>query len=251
MAAIHAAGPTAMALWGASASGLPGRKLHSLRLAAARSRGKLSRGSSVGLTLHAWLVRGAQDPARKHHREVLVDWATAVWENEPEEQLLQQALDDAEIRLASSQSPWQHVRGPAAALQLTLERLGWQALSSRHLLTDEGRLVDMLLMSPFSVGDLAEEATARWSDRQALSGRGAQDRGFPVFWEALKPLLTGALPAGWSQEHRTLCRTSPLAASGRRPGSMPAGLAHQRCVQLVAQRLEHCGTVGAGARHGT
>ena len=85
---------------------------------------------------------GAADPAFEAHIGVIHFWAMATWENWVPLKLLQTVICDAKRRLSNAKSAWSHVRGPAAALVATANRLGWQVNSATHLLDDKGRVVN-------------------------------------------------------------------------------------------------------------
>eukprot|EP00959_Pyramimonas_sp_CCMP1952_P000597 11304-Pyramimonas_sp.AAC.1 len=58
---VHRAGPTAAMLWGRTVTGVPDKELHSWRLAAVRSAGKLPKGASLGLRLRVVEVMRSTD----------------------------------------------------------------------------------------------------------------------------------------------------------------------------------------------
>ena len=203
VAGIHAGGPVAQALWGAASVGLPDGSLHRLRAAAARSLGPLPRGSHAGLRLAARFASRAQDPAQRHHFEVVKAWAVAVWEGVPPASMMQAALDGALRRLQLARRPWQKAIGPAAVFALTLKRLSWRALDYRRLQTDTGLVLDLLAVSPTAAANMAVFATRRWSDCQATARAKRGRQGFTIFWDALRPLLRKGHLLGWSDAHRT------------------------------------------------
>ena len=58
---------------------------------------------------------------------------------------------------------------------ITLARLGWRAVSARHLITHDGRHLDLLMMAPKCLAGLVKEATRSWSEFGVLGGlRGAR-----------------------------------------------------------------------------
>ena len=199
---VHAAGPLAQAMWNSSAVGYPEGKLRQLRVATARARGRFPPGTSVGLRLSAWRVPPSSEPAARHHKQVIRDWATAVWDNYPALEALQIALQGSKAKLNRSQRPWQSAAGPAAVYILVLERLGWQAPAARTVITHTGRELDLRRISPAALGTLAVEATQHWSDRQATAAISSPQQGFQIFWDALRPLLAGKLSTGWTSRHR-------------------------------------------------
>ena len=54
VATIHRAGPAAVALWGSAITGLPGKRLHALRLQAARAFNSVPQGAAVGLRIRCF-----------------------------------------------------------------------------------------------------------------------------------------------------------------------------------------------------
>ena len=105
---------------------------------------------------------GAADPAFEAHVGVMHFWAMAVWESWAPVKLLQVAICDAKKRLRGAKSVWAHVKGPAAALVATAQRLGWQVHTATQLLDDSGREVNLTLDSPCMVKGWATEAVWRW-----------------------------------------------------------------------------------------
>ena len=106
---------------------------------------------------------------------------------------MQAALDGAVRRVQVAARPWAVATGPAAVFLLTMRRIGWRVESARCLVTDEGRRIDLTAMAPAAVARLAEEATRRWADCQAVSRARHSGGGYSVFWQAMDPLLQ---PAG-------------------------------------------------------
>ena len=86
------------------------------------------------------LPTGRADPALDAHSGVIGHWAQAVWYTWLRTDRLQTMIDDAFERTAAAHEPWRFVYGPAAALILTSERIGWQVLSATEIKTDLGRI---------------------------------------------------------------------------------------------------------------
>ena len=181
----------AQALWNAAAVGYPPAQLHRLRVGAARAHGHVPQSSSVPLRLAAWGISVLGDPACRHHREVVLAWATAVWTGSPPLDILQRALDSALNKLSVASRPWHLVNGPAAVYAMVLARLGWRAESARSVTVHTGVTLDLFSISPGAVSALANEATRRWSDVKATSSPAPGAPGFVIFWDALRPLLLG------------------------------------------------------------
>ena len=202
---VHRAGPTAVALWGMAAIGLPPGKLYRLRMVTLKSHTKVAKGSSVALRLTASAQGRRFDPARVHHGEVVLQWATCIWEGYPRLHVLQTCLEGAAHHLHGRSYPWMAASDPACVFLLTMSRLGWAVRSATRLVTDQGLEVDMCMLAPRAVAELAKEATLRWSDREALRRHGGNLEGgwsSPIFWNALTPVLEGRASEGWNQRHR-------------------------------------------------
>ena len=83
------------------------------------------------------------DPAFRHHRLVILAWATGVWEGTPDLDTMQAALRGSLARLSHLKRPWCGATDAAATFVLTLLRLGWSAQSARHLTTHDGTKIDL------------------------------------------------------------------------------------------------------------
>ena len=105
---------------------------------------------------------GRADPAFDAHSGVIGHWAQAVWYTGLRTDRLQSMIDDAFERTAAAQEPWRVCYGPAAALILTCERIGWQVLSATEIKTDLGRIILLLNDPPIVVTKLCDEAVRRW-----------------------------------------------------------------------------------------
>ena len=204
---VQANNPTAQALWNSAAIGLTPEQLQKLRLAAARSHGRVPLGTSVPLRLAAWRVALWGDPAVRHHHDVLLEWAIAVRVRSPPLHTLYTALRGSLSKLSSSDRPWQRVVGPAGALPMVLARLGWTPHSACQITTHTGLKLNLKYIAPAAVARLAAKATLHWSDIKATEGK-LGEPGIPVFWEAMQGLLKGPLSkndAGttvWTKTHR-------------------------------------------------
>ena len=91
------------------------------------------------------------DPAFRHHRQVVLAWATGVWEGTPDLDTMQAALGGFVARLSHLKRPWCGATDAAATFVLTLLRLGWSAQAARHLTTHDGTKIDLLAVGPKTV----------------------------------------------------------------------------------------------------
>ena len=81
---------------------------------------------------------GRADPAFPEHTDVVHHWALAVWNVWVPKTTLQVCLNYARTRIDRAKQPWNAASGPAAALLLTLKRVGWEVVSATKLKTGEG-----------------------------------------------------------------------------------------------------------------
>ena len=145
---IHAAGPTAKALWASAATGLTDRKLNKVRLAAAMAEGSIGKGQSVHPSLKAWGIPEYQDPGARHHRAVFKTWAAVIWNQQLKQSVINMALDGARKQLNQAANPWQVAKGPAAAFLLSCQRIRWRVKDAQRLTTDLGEELDLLQWPP-------------------------------------------------------------------------------------------------------
>ena len=138
---VQACGANKVALWGSACNGLPDQDLHLLRCAAVKSAVRMSPGQSAAATLRALAASGKHkslDPAVGHHRQVIISWASCVWEGLPTLDIMQRTLEQAVAKLRTYKKPWQGVTDPAGAFILTLGELGLSAASARQLFIEKG-----------------------------------------------------------------------------------------------------------------
>ena len=80
---------------------------------------------------------GTLDPAFDAHTLPIKQWAQAIWDNTYTQTELSQAIRLARLQINNAKgSPWNVVTGPAAAILLTMQRIGWTLLSP-YTATDE------------------------------------------------------------------------------------------------------------------
>ena len=142
--------------------------------------------------------RGPKTSTRhfRHHRLVILAWATGVWEGTPDLDTMQAALRGSLARLSHLKRPWCGATDAAATFVLTLLRLGWSAQSARHLTSHNGTKIDLLAVAPKTVGIWLDHVSPLWSDSSAHWN--------PLFWEAIKPLLVSGKLEGRSLWHRNV-----------------------------------------------
>ncbi|CAK0863804.1 unnamed protein product [Prorocentrum cordatum] len=189
---VHRAGPTAAMLWGRTVTGVPDGELHSWRLAAARSAGKLPKGASLGLRLRAAEVMRSidLDPSPALLRAAVQMAASLLQSGEVSQRMFETAVQEAAWRHAGAAAPWAHCRTPVDALALSLTRVGWRLVQGTCLATDDGHFLDLRMMGPRELGLLAAAGARRASDRSELArlGHGALPP-MPLFWEAFSEVL--------------------------------------------------------------
>ena len=107
-------------------------------------------------------ARAGADPAFDAHTMPIGDWATAVWESWMPERAMERLTIVAKKKLRKAKNVWAKVKGPAAAMVASSQRLGWTVVSSTELQTDQGEVLDLLLDSPAAVKLEVARAAKRW-----------------------------------------------------------------------------------------
>ena len=96
-------------LWVSEVLGFTPTQLQSIRVDAAKATCWLSRGQNAATTMlaNAQAAGGKNiDPAFRHHRLVILAWATGVWEGTPDLNTVQAALRGSLARLSHLKRPW-------------------------------------------------------------------------------------------------------------------------------------------------
>ena len=78
------------------------------------------------------------------------------------ERAMERLVAKAKQKLRKAKNVWAKVKGPAAAMVASCQRLGWTSVSSTMLRTDQGELLDLLLDSPAAVKLEVARAVKRW-----------------------------------------------------------------------------------------
>ena len=68
----------------------------------------------------------------------------------------------AKQKLKKAKNTWAKVKGPAAAMVASCQRLGWTVISSSELRTDQGDILDFHADSPAAVKLEVIRAVKRW-----------------------------------------------------------------------------------------
>ena len=106
-------GSNAGVLWGSEVLGFTPTQLQSIRDDAAKATYRLSRGQNATTTMlaNAQAAGGKNiDPAFRHHRLVILAWATGVWEGTPDLDTIQAALRGSLARLSSGRGAEQRTQ---------------------------------------------------------------------------------------------------------------------------------------------
>ena len=148
---------------------------------------------------------GAADPAFEAHVGVIHMWSLAVWEAWAPSKLLDTLVKGTISRLSKARSVWAVVRGPAAALVATVQRLGWTVGSATLLTDDKGRIIDLLKDSPAYVKGLAVDAVQRWRwsrIEKKLPWLAIGPRGAGAWWLPISRALRLTNSDGWGAAHK-------------------------------------------------
>ena len=90
-------------------------------------------------------ARAGADPAFDAHLMPIGDWATAVWEGWMPERAMERLTAAAKKKLKKAKRVWAVVKGPAAAMVASCQRLGWTVIGSTEICTDQGEALVLLL----------------------------------------------------------------------------------------------------------
>ena len=97
-------------------------------------------------------ARGSVDPAFDAHVLPIKHWALACWSQWQPAELLQFAMAKARDKvIVAGSAKWARVTGPAGATCASAHRLGWSFLSATSLVTDTGRMLNLVLDPPPSL----------------------------------------------------------------------------------------------------
>ena len=172
VARVLRTGGLAAAQFGQATLGLSDYPLLQLRRRVAGLIGGDASGKDPNLVLIAAdaRLRHMVDPAFAAHSEVVVHWATAVWERWIPIASLHKSVAKARMELANAKRHWAVVRGPAAALVATLARIGWTVTDAATAFTDRMEEVSFLKDSPARIKVMVNASVRRW--RWRFSGLG-------------------------------------------------------------------------------
>ena len=111
--------------------------------------------------------RGTLDPAFDAHGLPIYMWCLALSQSWQSPQLLERVAELAAHKvLEDGVVLWARVAGPAAALIASITRVGWTMQRGRHILTDLGESLDLLLDLPKVVMQAMHRAVRRWRLRR-------------------------------------------------------------------------------------
>ena len=114
---------------------------------------------------------GTLDPAFDAHTLPTKQWAQAIWDNTYSQTELSQAIRLARLKINNAKgSPWTVVTGPAAAVLLTMQRIGWTLLSPYTATDDRGQRWHFSEDSPAAISKAVQNSVRTWRlERIALA----------------------------------------------------------------------------------
>ena len=171
------------------------------------SIGKAAAAQIAGKNVEALFIAidgdtGTVDPAFAAHVQPLRFWTTAIWERWFPRQMFTDAFTGAASKLMAAKcSPWSLVTGPAAAIILTLQRIGWEMASATEATDDMGYTWSFVSDPPAAVMGACLKSVRRWRVirlGQVLPGLvpGEIDTARPQQLRALGPVIQDS----WSSE---------------------------------------------------
>ena len=169
-----------------------------------------ARGRSATVDLHLTSAEPTSlDPAYRLSVDPIVALSAALWDVWIPRQWILRPWS-TEFHAASEQKHvWKNVTNPISAAAASCCRIGWSSPSPGKLLTDEGYLVDLLIMCPKSVKALAERSTWTWLGKQMIRRDSSMRTYGPeaVPWlYPLQRLTKRAATDDWTTRHCGLLR---------------------------------------------
>ena len=157
--------------YGLQVHGVSDYMLLQMRRVAAGLCGSMARGSHHNLELIiADNGRNRKaDPAFDAHQLPIGAWAEACWQGWMHYTTLEGMVQGARRALLRARRPWAVVKGPAAAMMATAQRLGWHIRDALHAVTDAGVELCFDKDSPTMVVRHVEESVVRWRWRSAAT----------------------------------------------------------------------------------
>ena len=157
---------------------------------------------------------------------VAIMWSLAIFERWVN-------IEDAQFLFASTldwlagKMAWAKVFGPAAAIIVTLRRLGWFVFGATEWETDLGRRINLRLLSPALVQSLVREAVQRW--RWSLGNPG----GLAGAWVApIRSVLARKDSATWNHAHKGALKSALANRQWTQQRLHKAGLSDSNLCQL-------------------
>ena len=174
------------------------------------------------------------DPAFEAHAGVALMWSLAIFEHWVD-------IEDAHLLIASTlkrlagKTTWARVFGPAAAIIVTLRRIGWTVHSATEWETDLRRPVNLRLLSPALVQSLVREAVQRWRWKQVAMKLPALDNpgGLAGAWIApIRNVLARKDSVTWNHAHKGALKSAMANRQWTQQRLHKAGLSDSNLCQL-------------------
>ena len=174
------------------------------------------------------------DPAFEAHAGVALMWSLAIFEHWVD-------IEDAHLIIASTlkrlagKTTWARVFGPAAAIIVTLRRIGWTDHSATEWETDLGRPVNLRLLSPALVQSLVREVVQRWIWKQVAMKLPALDNpgGLAGAWIApIRNVLARKDSVTWNHAHKGALKSAMANRQWTQQRLHKAGLSDSNLCQL-------------------
>ena len=185
------------------------------------------------------------DPAFEAHAGVAIMWSLAIFEHWVD-------IEDARFLIASTlkrlagKMTWARVFGPAAAIIVTLKRIGWTVHSATEWISDLGMPINLELLSPALVQSLVCEAVQRWRWKQVAVKLPALENpgGHAGAWIApIRNVLARKDNDTWNHAHKGALKSAMANRQWTQQRLHKAGLSDSNLCQLCAG-CEHGDQVG-------
>ena len=158
---------------------------------------------------------GTLDPLFDAHVQPIQSWALACWEQWQDHGSMQTSLTAAYARCFPGGAPnWQQVTGPAGAVALSADRLGWHLPDAATAIADEGEKLDFSLDPPTVVAETVKRAVRRMRTKSLASSMPALPPTHPDFRVQLQGPARTVIIDFADLVSRVLSNTTKFAKNG-------------------------------------
>ncbi len=112
-------------------------------------------GIGKGHSVSVRLLATQSDPSHLLALPPFLEWAIAAWEGDTDDVVFTAAPENAAKVVTQAADPAAAVTGPASAFLAALFRIGWRSPSPRHVMLQDGSIIDLTVECPRTINKLA------------------------------------------------------------------------------------------------